>query len=191
MDQEKPGMLQAALIGGVFLGVTSALPVIGWFNCGCCLLLVGGGTLASFIYFREHSTGTTATPYGDGALLGLFTGGIGAVVWTMVEIPVSYFKLRFGVGMGDLAELEELLSDPEIPPIVNELLMNILADGAFSPILVFFTLITHLILAAVFATIGGVIGAALFQPAGSNAYRGPAPPASPPTVGPGKDQEPW
>jgi hypothetical protein len=173
MVQEKPNMIQAALIGGVFLGVTSALPIIEWFNCVCCLLLMGGGVLASFIYVRDNPIGVT---YGDGALLGLFTGLIGAIVWTVVEIPLTYFQLKFGMGMEDIAELEELLSDPDIPPFLQEFIVSILNSGAISPFLIFFTLFTHLVLAVIFATIGGIIGVALFQ-------RGNQVGSPPPTVG--------
>ena len=40
-------MLQAPLLGGLFIGILSALPVISWGNC-CCLWVVSGGVLAAY-----------------------------------------------------------------------------------------------------------------------------------------------
>jgi hypothetical protein len=179
MVQERTNMIQAALIGGVFLGVTSALPILEWFNCACCVLLIGGGVLASFIYLRDYPTGAAAATYGDGALLGLLTGLIGGIVWTVVEIPLAYFQLEFGRDMGDLAELEELLNDPDIPPFVQDFVSGILAGGAISPVLIFITLLTHLVMAAIFATIGGIIGFALFHPKPPAGFQPPADPVPP------------
>ena len=39
-------MIQAALLGGLFIGVLSALPIINVANC-CCLWIVTGGLLAA------------------------------------------------------------------------------------------------------------------------------------------------
>ena len=43
---EKPNIVTPALIGGVFLGITSALPILHYINCACCALVIGGGILA-------------------------------------------------------------------------------------------------------------------------------------------------
>ena len=36
MNQQKPSMAVPAVIGGAFLGVTSAIPLLNAFNCCCC-----------------------------------------------------------------------------------------------------------------------------------------------------------
>ena len=41
-------MLQAPLLGGLFIGVLSALPCHQLGNC-CCLWIVGGGVLAAYL----------------------------------------------------------------------------------------------------------------------------------------------
>jgi len=182
MNQEKPSMLPAALIGGVFLGVTSALPILEFFNCLCCLLVIAGGVLASFIYLRDYPDSSPRMSYGDGALLGLFTGLVGGLVWTVVEVPLAYLKLRLGMSIEEMAEVEELLSDPNIPPFVQELVTSILAGGALSIGILIFLLFTHLIIAGIFACIGGVIGVALFQKKTPVAYQAPVVSTTPPPI---------
>jgi len=176
MNRHNPNMIPAALIGGVFLGVSSALPVIEWFNCACCILVIGGGLLASFIVLRDYPEDAPPFSYGDGALLGLSTGLIGGLVWTAVEIPIAYFQLRLGMGMEDLAELQEVLNDPEIPPIVQELVSNLLTGGTLSLGIVLLLLLTHIVTAVIFAAIGGIIGVALFQPKRPVTIQSPSPP---------------
>ena len=46
--------VQPALWGGVFIGVLSALPIVNFGNCCCCLWVICGGALAA------HSASRTA-----------------------------------------------------------------------------------------------------------------------------------
>lgn len=176
MNQERPSMIQPALVGGVVLGVTSALPIIEWFNCACCILVIGSGALATYIYLRDYPTNIASMTYGDGGLLGLLTGLIGGLVWAAVEIPLSYFKMRFGMGLQDLAKIEDLLGDTSVPPLVEDLLTG----GALSLGVLSFTLFVQLVIAMIFASIGGVIGVALFRSAASVDPRPPTAPGTPP-----------
>ena len=59
----KSGYLQPALIGGVVTGVLSALPFISGFNACCCLWVVSGGLVAS--YLLQQSRSTPLTPGDD------------------------------------------------------------------------------------------------------------------------------
>ena len=60
-----PAKFQPALLGGVTIGVLSALPVINLANC-CCAWILFGGALAAYLMQQNH-------PYpvetGDGALI--------------------------------------------------------------------------------------------------------------------------
>jgi len=40
---------QPALLGGLFIGILSALPIIGAFNACCCLWVVVGGLLTTYL----------------------------------------------------------------------------------------------------------------------------------------------
>jgi hypothetical protein len=172
MIQEKPSMIQPALVGGVLLGITSAFPVIEWLNCACCLLVIGGGLLASYLYLRDYPTNVDPMTYGDGGLLGLLTGLIGGLVWAAVEIPLTYFKNYLGMDLQDLARLETLLGDTKVPPFLEDFV----AGGALGLGVLLVSLFLQLIIAIVFASVGGIIGVALF---GSKTPADPQPPVSP------------
>ena len=73
----KPSYAQPALIGGVVMGVLSALPIITAGNVCCCLWVVSGGVVAA--YLLQQNQTTPITP-GDGALVGLLAGLVGALV---------------------------------------------------------------------------------------------------------------
>ena len=70
----KPNYLQPALVGGVIMGVLSALPFVAGGNLCCCLWVVSGGAIAAYLFQQNQST-PIAT--GDGALVGLLAGLIG------------------------------------------------------------------------------------------------------------------
>ena len=78
-------MLQAPLLGGLFIGVLSALPVVSWGNC-CCLWIVCGGVLAAYLDQQNDPRPITA---GRGALNGFLAGVIGAFVWLLVSIALD------------------------------------------------------------------------------------------------------
>ena len=80
--------LQPAILGGVFIGVLSALPIISAGNFCCCLWVLSGGALAAYLLQQNQSSPVDA---GDGAIVGLLAGLIGAVVHTLLSIPIVLF----------------------------------------------------------------------------------------------------
>ncbi len=184
----KPSIVTPALIGGVALGITSALPLVNLVNCACCALVIGGGILASFLYLRDYPPQLPDITYGDGAVLGILTGVIGGFVWAIVDLPLSFLKLRLGTGLGDLSQLHEALSDPNIPPALRDFLINALQGGAGTLGFVIFGVFVNLLVSVIFATIGAIIGIALFK---KNRTYTPAPMPGPyPPPGPPRAPEP-
>ncbi len=183
MNEQKPPILIPALIGGVFLGVTSALPLIEYINFACCVLVIGGGVLASVLYLRDYPDYLPPVSYADAAVLGLLTGVIGGFVWTMVGLPLEFFKIQIGMGMADMSELSELLDDASIPPALRSLLDDFLAHGGMPLWMVVLSFILNLVRSVIFATLGAIIGVAIFQkkPAGSVPPTAPGP--QPPVMG--------
>src|SRR6266496_5768116 len=76
-------LTQPALIGGVVMGVLSALPIVSVANACCCLWIVSGGLIAAYV-LQQNQTGPI-TP-GDGALVGLLAGLCGALVKVVLSI---------------------------------------------------------------------------------------------------------
>ncbi|MFQ5740516.1 MAG: hypothetical protein ACE5JX_16035 [Acidobacteriota bacterium] len=160
MNQVQPDKTLPVLIGGTFLGVTSALPLLQLLNCACCMLVLSGGILASFMYVRKYPPHLPQPTFADGALLGALAGAVGAVVDTLVEIPLSFIKGHI-LGLGFEDELGNLLANQDIPPALRNLLEGMISGG-FSLGLILVGFLFSLVIFTLFGAIGGVVGIALF-----------------------------
>ena len=169
-------MLQASLLGGLFIGVLSALPIVNVANTCCCLWIVGGGVLAA--YLQQQNEGGGSLPIARGAGVGLTAGVVGAFVWLFVSIPLSFV-------MGPLQErmVQEMLrSATDMPPNVRQILEGV-GERASSPFQYVFGFLFHLCAGLIFATAGGAIGAAFFKGDVPPALGGPpSPPPVPPPL---------
>lgn len=183
MNQE--GMLKPALIGGILLGLLSALPFLSLFNCLCCAWVIGGGVLASHLYVKNSRFPVTL---GTGIVLGLFTGAIGAVVDTLFTIPLDVVLSNMGLGFAEQAQqLSQQL--PNIPPEMREALRYIGSGGGFGIALILFTGLLKLVIYSLIAMLGGALGVALFEkrkpqerpPAYTPPAEIPPPPPPPPS----------
>src|SRR5262249_5072514 len=84
--------IQPALAGGMFLGLLSSLPFISAGNCVCCAWVLGGGALATLLLTKQRPSGVAL---GDGAFVGVLSGLFGAIVATLISIPVRILSARF------------------------------------------------------------------------------------------------
>jgi hypothetical protein len=164
--------LQPALLGGVFIGVLSALPVVSIANC-CCIWIIGGGMLAAYLDQGPGRPNSLAR----GALDGLLAGIIGAFVFLAASAVVSTLmaplQQRLIAGILDGAY--------DMPPEVRdwfEMIRNREA-GFFGQV---FGFLFQLFAGLLFGTLGGLLGALFF-------WRDELPPAIggpqvPPTIPP-------
>ena len=160
--------LKPAVIGGVVLGLLSAIPFVNWVNTCCCAWAIVGGILASYIYVKNSATPTNA---GDGALVGAMAGGIGAGIYLVLGIPLAIVS---GGAMREM--LINLMAnvDPQQADLIRRQ-MEMQGESIASTII--FSLIGAVVL-VVFAVIGGLIGIPLFEKRkGGGAV--PPPPPSP------------
>jgi CDP-diglyceride synthetase len=163
--------VKPAVIGGVVLGLLSAIPFVNIVNVCCCLWAILGGMLASHLYVKNSPTPATA---GDGAIVGALAGAVGAVISLVVGIPLS---LVSGAAMrGILVSMMERV-DPQQADIVRrqmeatgESIAGAIVHGLILAVLIF-----------LFAIIGGLIGIPLFE----KRKGGPVPPPPYPGGGPG------
>jgi hypothetical protein len=159
-------MLQPALLGGVVIGVLSALPIINLANCCCAWILFGGG-LAAYLLQQPRPTPISA---GDGALVGLLAGAIGAVVWTIVAIPLNVALMPF---QADL--LEQVLSNAnDMPPEARAFLESLRTAPVMGAAAIVGFFLTFCV-CSVFGMVGGLFGALFFR---KNAPPPPPPPIS-------------
>ncbi len=160
--------LQPALLGGLVIGVLSALPVLSAGNCLCCLWVILGGVLATYLLQQAQPTRVEAA---DGAIVGLLAGLVGAVVGTLVSIPVQ--MIMGPLGSDTLRQVLEQ-SGGDMPAEVRGLLDQ-LSQGGVGGALLFVTLLMTLVVNAVFGALGGALGTAIFKPS--------VPPPPPPVPG--------
>jgi hypothetical protein len=147
-----PNKTQPALLGGLFIGVLSALPFINALNACCCLWVVIGGVLASYLMQQGHPHPITVA---DGALVGLLAGLFGGVLGTILSIPID---MVMGPIMRQWLEgLMETRSD--MPDEMRDLFRN-LETG---PLGIAFKFVSMTVTGAIFGLLGGMLGAAMFK----------------------------
>jgi len=142
---------QPALIGGAVVGVLSALPIVNIGNVCCCLWVVGGGAVAAYVL--QQNQATPITP-GDGAFAGLLAGLVGAVIFLILSIPITLVMAPMQRVM-----IERVIESGRLPPEFREIAGSY--AGGFIGLI--FGFIFQLVAGAVFATVGGLIGAAIFK----------------------------
>ncbi|HLL16990.1 MAG TPA: hypothetical protein VK388_18160 [Pyrinomonadaceae bacterium] len=150
--------MRAVLIGGVTLGLLSAIPPISFANMCCCVWVLGGGALASYLY-----VGRSQTPVlmGQGAELGALSGVVGTIVSHSIGIPLGLILgesfNRFLVKVFDnfspqaAEEMRKQLEIAAAQTFVQKLPV-ILATAAFNTVVYI-----------AFATLGGLLGVKLFE----------------------------
>jgi hypothetical protein len=129
--------LKPALLGGLIVGVLSAIPII---NYCCCIWSIGGGALAAFMYIKSSPT---PVKMGDGAMVGGLAGVIGGIIYLIIGLPIAIL-------IGSAAMAEQLSRSGVHLPFSGILLMII--SG-----------IVGAIVLALLTTLGGVIGTAIFE----------------------------
>lgn len=162
-----PSKTQPALLGGLAIGVLSALPVISVANCCCAWILFGGG-LSAYLMQQNHPEPITA---GDGAIAGLLSGVIGAFVWLVLFIPLTTMMAPFQSGM-----IQRMLSSAnDLTPEVRSMLEGLGSRQGIGIGMVFYFFVM-LCVSSLFGMLGGLFGALMFR-------KNP-PPTQPPTFEP-------
>ena len=150
----QPAKLQPALLGGVTIGVLSALPVINLANC-CCAWILFGGALSAYLMQQNHPE---PIQIGDGAIVGLLAGVVGAFVWVVVSVPVSAAMAPFQSEMASRAMRDAVDMAPELRGILEN--MSGAPAIGIGLVIGFFLM---LCVSTVFGMLGGLFGALMFK----------------------------
>jgi hypothetical protein len=129
--------LKPALLGGLIVGVLSAIPII---NYCCCIWTLGGGVLAAYLYIQSSPT---PVKIGDGAIVGGLAGVIGGVIYFVLSLPINIF---FG-----MAAMEAQLERSGIQLPFSGMVLLIISSLLGAVIL------------AVLTALGGLLGVAIFE----------------------------
>jgi hypothetical protein len=142
---------QPALIGGLVLGVLSALPIVAFGNVCCCLWVVSGGAVSAYALQQRQTTPVTP---GEGALLGLLAGLIGTFVYLMLSVPISLLMAPL-----EQRVVERLTTLGNLPPEFRDYANR---PAGLRMVGVLLDFLIRLFVNAIFSTIGGVLGAIMF-----------------------------
>jgi hypothetical protein len=147
-----------ALIGGAVFGVAGAIPFLNLLNCACCALVMGSGFLAAFLYSKECAKTNTPFSAGGGAKVGVVAG----VFYTVFGSVVQWI---IGLITGATLDLQEAIaqieSNPQIPPETADTIIGLLEAVEGGGFLILLPI--SLAIGLIFATIGGLIGGAVFK----------------------------
>ncbi len=174
----KPSMIKATAIGGFAAAILSSIPIVECLNFACCSLLIGGGFLAAFLYSKDVQAAGGTFTVGNGALVGLVTAVFYAIGDAIANVIAA---LIFGSSAAEQFELirEQMEQQGNLPPEMLDTLDKVADFMANSggAVLIMLAAGFALVLGAIFCTVGGLIGGAVFK-------KEAAPPAAPPAVPP-------
>ncbi|HVG19442.1 MAG TPA: hypothetical protein VNI02_10335 [Blastocatellia bacterium] len=170
---EKPGKLMPALAGGLVIGLTSiASSYIPFANLCCCLWAAVGGMVAAYMLINRSPTLRVTS--GDGAMAGLMAGVIGSLVFLLIAVP--FILKSWGALTAEMLARGEAMNDPASQESVKRMVEFMRNNAALSAI---FISLIFAVLFMSFATLGGIIGVAIFEKRKGQPY----PPQGPPPAG--------
>jgi len=157
---EKPSKTQPALIAGLIIGVVWAVPFLNLINLCCCLGVMAGGAFAASLLIKRSPALPVSS--GDGAVVGLLAGLVGAAVHLVLGVPINLVFDQAGFSV--VRSIFESLNNPEINRAMEDAIRNAQNQGIGERLLGALAGwgVTSVISAG-FSTIGGLIGVAIFE----------------------------
>ncbi len=142
---------QPALFGGLLIGVLSSVPLLSGLNLCCCLWVVCGGVLTTYL-LQQRTPGPVTTS--DAMLMGVVAGLIGAVITIMVN--AAFLSVT-----GPLLQerMREAMDRPEMTPEMRQFFERFMTGSG----LILFQAILCIPLFAIFGMLGALLGTAFFK----------------------------
>ncbi len=145
---------QPALLGGLFIGILSALPIIGAFNACCCLWVVVGGLLTTYLMQQNDPLPLETSA---AAVAGLIAGAVGGVVSVVGGALVMMVS---GGAAAQREAMDQVFSQMgDVPPEMVEMIERF----STGPAALFITAAVTIPIFAVFGLLGALLGLAFFR----------------------------
>jgi uncharacterized membrane protein YeaQ/YmgE (transglycosylase-associated protein family) len=142
--------LQPALLGGLLIGVLSALPFV---SMCCCLWVIAGGVLTTYLLQERMTTPVTA---GDATIAGLLAGIVGAILATVLS---QLLAMARGLNFADA--INDLIGQGRLPPEMTGALEQV--RDMPPAIFIIGSLLVSLFIYPIFSILGALLGVALFK----------------------------
>src|ERR1041384_3316047 len=130
--------LKPALLGGLIVGVLTSIPIL---NYCCCIWGIGGGALAGFLYIKSSPA---PVKVGEGAVIGVLSGIIGAILYFIIGVPIAYF-----ISGGNIEETLRGTGIP-LPAGISGLMLFVISGLVVGSILFVLSIIGGLISVPIF-----------------------------------------
>ena len=142
--------LQPALLGGLLIGVLSALPFV---SMCCCLWVIAGGVLTTYLLQERMTAPVTA---GDATIAGLLAGIVGAILSTVLS---QLLAMARGLNVADA--INDLIGQGRLPPEWTGPLEQV--RDMPPAIFIIGSLLVSLFIYPIFSMLGALLGVALFK----------------------------
>ena len=172
---EKPSKTQPALLAGLVIGLLWSVPFLNLINLCCCFGVIAGGALAAWLLIKHSPVLPVSSS--DGAVVGLLAGLVGAGVYLVLGIPIGLVFNQTGISV--VKSIFATLNNPEINRAMEEAIRNAENQGLGERLvgaLVGWCVTS--VISVGFATIGGLIGVAMFEKRKGQPYPPQGPPSS-------------
>jgi len=154
--------LKPALAGGAVTSILTSLftlvstkAKLPALQITCCLWLLGGGALATYLLNKQRPGRLT---YGDGALVGLFSGVFAAILGTLLGIPI---RLLIAPELQEAVDQFQQQS-AQMPPGMRDMILPLMEPGINMTVLLI-GLVLGLIVNSIFMTAAGALTVALLN----------------------------
>src|SRR3954453_6607759 len=161
--------IKPALIGGVILGILSAIPMV---NYCCCIWAIVGGMLAAHLYIKASPNPVSPA---DGAIVGAIAGAIGVVLIVVIGIP-----LQLILGTAVMSMMSGVMQNAD-PSQAAQMRDAMAASGGITIFNAIKGAVISGVIAVIFSAVGGLPGVAIFE----KRKGGPGVPPPPQAGGPG------
>lgn len=143
------------ILGAAVVAVLST-SYLGFINCLCCAGVIAGAMAAVWHYTNTNEL-TIAT--GEGAVMGLVAGALGAVV----AFFLNYALLQMGLGAEEAIRevVMNMFADQMSTEQIEEMERQMESGSSFGARAV--NGLIGVVVSAIFGAIGGAIGAAVFK----------------------------
>jgi hypothetical protein len=147
--------LRSAIAGGILIGLLATIP---FSNLACCLWVLLGGALATYLYIKKS---TVPVLMAEGVQLGALAGIIGGLLYLLIGVPVNILAGDPLVGLmmrmvqkfnPDQAELVRSRVEALRGQSFLQQCLNALPGALF-----------RLVLIVIFATLSGLLAVPIFE----------------------------